>query len=143
MAQAEQEKTYDVSAEKFFKAVADYEKYPEFVDGMKKVKAEKNSDGTVTAQYDFSMMSKDMNYTLKIKENPAAGEIGWSLLKSDFFKVNNGAWKIVSTGPNQCKVKYSLEVEFSFSVPSLILKGIVKGSLPTMMNGFFERAKRL
>ncbi len=143
MAQAESEKTYEVSADKFFKAVADYEKYPEFVDGMRKVKAEKNPDGTIIAHYDLSMMSKDMSYTLRIKEAPEQGEVNWSLVKSDFFKVNNGAWKITSTGPASCKVRYSLEVEFSFSVPSLILKGIVKGSLPTMMNSFYERAKKL
>jgi ribosome-associated toxin RatA of RatAB toxin-antitoxin module len=142
MAQAETEKTYDVSAENFFKAVSEYEKYPEFVDGMKKVKAEKNQDGTTTAHYNLSMMSKDMSYTLKIKENPAIGEVSWSLVKSEFFKVNNGSWKITPTGPQSCKVRYSLEVEFSFSVPSLILKGIVKGSLPTMMNSFYERAKK-
>jgi ribosome-associated toxin RatA of RatAB toxin-antitoxin module len=143
MAQAEQEKAYDVSAEKYFKAVSEYEKYPEFVDGMKKVKAERNGDGTVTAHYDLSMMSKDMSYTLKINENPAAGKVNWSLLKSEFFKTNNGAWTIVSTGPNSCKVTYSLDVEFSFSVPGFILKGIVKTSLPSMMNSFYERAKGL
>ena len=143
MAQAEQEKTYDISAEKYFKAVSDYEKYPEFVDGMKKVKAERGADGSVTAQYDLSMMSKDMSYKLKINENQAAGTVNWSLLSSEFFKVNNGAWKIESLGPNQCKVTYSLEVEFSFSVPGFILKGIVKGTLPSMMNSFYERAKSL
>ena len=121
MAQAESEKSYEVSAEKFFKAVSEYENYPKFVDGMKKVKAEKNADGTTTAHYDLSMMSKDMSYTLNIRENPSQGEVNWTLVKSDFFKVNNGAWKITSTGPTSCKVRYSLEVEFSFSVPSLIL----------------------
>jgi ribosome-associated toxin RatA of RatAB toxin-antitoxin module len=142
MAQAEQEKVYDVSAEKFFQAVAGYEKYPEFVDGMKKVKAERQADGSVLATYDFSMMSKDMSYTLRILENPAAGEVSWTLVKSDFFKVNNGAWRIQSTGPNSCKVRYSLEVDFSFSVPSFILKGVVKGTLPSMMNSFYERARK-
>jgi ribosome-associated toxin RatA of RatAB toxin-antitoxin module len=143
MAQAEQEKTYEVSAEKYFKAVADYEKYPEFVDGMKKVKTERGPDGSIVAVYELSMMSKDMSYTLKIAEEPSKGEVSWSLVKSDFFKVNNGAWKIESIGPSQCRVRYSLEVEFSFSVPSFILKGIVKGSLPSMMNSFYERAKTL
>jgi ribosome-associated toxin RatA of RatAB toxin-antitoxin module len=143
MAQAEQEKVFGVSAEKYFKAVADYEKYPEFVDGMKKVKAERGSDGALTVAYDLSMMSKDMSYTLKIAENSSKGEVSWSLVKSDFFKVNNGAWKIQALGPSQCRVRYSLEVEFSFSVPSFILKGIVKGSLPSMMNSFYERAKTL
>lgn len=142
MAQAEQEKTFAVSAEKYFQAVASYEKYPEFVDGMKKVKAERQPDGSVLATYDFSMMSKDMRYTLRIQENPSAGEVTWTLVSSDFFKVNNGAWKVESTGPNSCKVRYSLEVDFSFSVPSFILKGAVKGMLPSMMNSFYERARK-
>ena len=143
MAQAEQEKTYEVSADRYFKAVADYEKYPEFVEGMKKVRVERGENGQVTAHYDLSMMSKDMSYSLKIKESSEAGEVSWVLLKSDFFKVNTGAWKITASGPNQCKVRYSLEVEFSFPVPSFILKGVVKGTLPSMMNGFYERAKKL
>jgi ribosome-associated toxin RatA of RatAB toxin-antitoxin module len=142
MAQAEQEKTFDVSADKYFQAVAAYEKYPEFVEGMKKVKAERQADGSVLAVYDFSMMGKDMSYTLKIQENPVAGEVRWTLVKSDFFKVNNGSWKIEATGPSSCKVRYSLEVDFSFSVPSFILKGVVKGTLPSMMNSFYERARK-
>jgi ribosome-associated toxin RatA of RatAB toxin-antitoxin module len=84
-----------------------------------------------------------LSYKLKINENQAAGAVNWSLLSSEFFKVNNGAWKIESLGPNQCKVTYSLEVEFNFSVPGFILKGIVKGTLPSMMNSFYERAKGL
>ena len=141
MAQAESDKTYDVSAEKYFKAVSDYESYPKHVDGMKKVTVERNGN-EVTAHYELSMMSKDMSYSLKIKEDPAKGEISWVLLNSEFFKVNNGGWKIESTGPNSCKVHYSLEVEFTFSVPGFILKPLVKGTLPTMMDGFYKWAKK-
>jgi ribosome-associated toxin RatA of RatAB toxin-antitoxin module len=143
MAQAEQEKTYDVDAAKYFQAVSQYEKYPEFVDGMKKVSAQRGSNGEVTAHYELSMMSKEMSYDLNIKEDPAAGTVNWTLAKSDFFKVNNGAWKIESLGAGKCKVTYSLEVEFNFSVPGLILKGLVKGTLPSMMKSFYERAQEL
>jgi coenzyme Q-binding protein COQ10 len=142
MAQAEQEKTYDVDAEKYYQAVSDYEKYPQFVDGMKKVKVERGAGGVV-GHYDLSMMSKDMSYSLNIKEDAKARTVNWTLLKSDFFKVNNGAWTIESLGAGKCKVKYSLEVEFSFSVPGFLLKGVVKSTLPTMMNSFYERAKTL
>jgi len=145
MAQAEHESTYSVSAEKFYLAVTQYENYPEFVDGMKKVRVEKGVDGSIVGHYDLSMMSKDMSYVLKIQESPSTTPktVSWSLIRSEFFKVNNGKWTIQPLGENQCKVHYSLEVEFSFSVPSFILKGIVKGTLPTVMNGFFERAKKL
>lgn len=142
MAQAEMEKTYDISAEKYFKAVSQYENYPQFVDGMKKVTCERDGTGSVVGHYELSMMSKDMSYVLKINENASAGTVNWSLMKSEFFRVNNGAWKIESTGANSCKVHYSLEVEFNFSVPGFILKTMVKGTLPSMMNSFYERAKK-
>jgi ribosome-associated toxin RatA of RatAB toxin-antitoxin module len=142
VAKADQEKTFDVSADKYFQAVSDYEKYPQFVEGMKKVKAERNGS-EVTAHYELSMMGKDLSYSLKVREDPAKKTVDWSLLKSDFFTINNGAWKIESTGPNSCKVRYGVEVEFNFPVPGFILKGIVKSQLPTMMDGFYKQAKKL
>ena len=141
MAQADLEKSFDVSAEKYYLAVSQYEKYPEFVEGMKNVKVERNG-ASVVAHYDLSMMGKEMNYSLNIKEEPSK-IISWTLAKSEFFKVNNGKWTIESTGASSCKVTYSLEVDFNFSVPGFILKGVVKGTLPGMMNGFYERAKTL
>ncbi len=148
MAQAAHESTFEVSAEQYFKAVADFEKYPDFVDGMKKVTikpGETRADGTVESvgHYEFSMMSKDMSYNLNLKHNAGAGSVSWTLKDSEFFKVNNGAWKIEGISSGKCKVHYSLEVEFNFSVPGFILKGIVKGTLPSMMNSFYERAKKL
>jgi ribosome-associated toxin RatA of RatAB toxin-antitoxin module len=143
MAQAENEKIYDIDASKYFNAVRDLEKYPEFVDGMKKVKAETSPSGEVTAHYELSMMGKEMSYDLKVQQNETAGTLSWTLLKSDFFKVNNGAWHIESLGAGKCKVKYSLEVEFSFSVPGFMLKPMIKGTLPTMMDSFYNRAKKI
>jgi ribosome-associated toxin RatA of RatAB toxin-antitoxin module len=142
MAQAETDKTYDVSADKYYQAVSEYQNYPEFVEGMKSVKVQRNGNDVV-GDYELSMMSKDMSYQLKIKEDPAAKVVSWTLAKSDFFKVNNGKWTIESTGANSCKVHYSLEVDFNFSVPGFLLKGVVKSTLPTMMNSFYERAKTL
>jgi coenzyme Q-binding protein COQ10 len=141
MAQAEIEKTLDVSKEKLLAAITDYPNYPSFVEGMKKVTVTKNPDGSVQGHYDFSMMGKEMNYILNVKENLSQGIVEWSLVKSDFFTVNNGKWTVTEAGANQCKVHYSLEVDFSFSVPSFILKGIVKTSLPTVVDQFYKRAK--
>jgi ribosome-associated toxin RatA of RatAB toxin-antitoxin module len=142
MAQAEQEKNFDVSAEQYFKAVSQYEHYPEFLDGMKSVKVKRDGN-KVLGDYELSMMGKDMSYSLNVTESPEQKAVSWTLAKSEFFKVNNGAWKIESTGPKSCKVFYSAEVEFNFSVPGFLLKGIVKSGLPSMMNSFYERAKTL
>ena len=141
MAQAEHEKKFDVSADQYYQVITQYEKYSEFVDGMKRVTVERAGD-KIIGHYELSMMSKDMSYDLSIFENPKDKIVSWTLLKSDFFKVNNGKWTIQALGDHQCQVRYSLEVDFNFSVPGFLLRGLVKGTLPTMMNSFYERAKQ-
>jgi ribosome-associated toxin RatA of RatAB toxin-antitoxin module len=143
MAQAEIEKDLDISQEKLLSAVTAYAQYPQFVDGMKKVVVNRQSDGSMEGHYEFSMMGKDMSYVLSVKENLPAGIVEWKLVKSDFFTVNSGKWTVTSTGPKSCHVKYWLDVDFSFSVPSFILKGIIKTTLPTMVDQFYKRAKTL
>lgn len=140
MAQAVHETTYDVDADQLLAAVMDYESYPEFVDGMKKVTVDR-SNGKVIVHYDLSMMGKDMSYTLTLLEEPEKGHLSWSLLKSEFFKINNGDWLVESLGPGKCKARYFSEVEFTFPVPGFVLKPMVKGAVPKMMDGFYQRAK--
>ena len=41
MARADRTEVYDVPVEKFYQAIIDYKKYPDFVDGMKSVLVEK------------------------------------------------------------------------------------------------------
>ena len=142
MAQAEHETIYDVDASQLLSAVMDYEKYPEFVDGMKKVRVERNGQDVV-AHYDLSMMGKDMSYSLRLKEELEDGHVSWTLLKSEFFKVNNGDWLIQPIGPGKCKAKYFSEVDFTFPVPGFVLKPMVKSAVPKMMDSFYERAKKL
>jgi ribosome-associated toxin RatA of RatAB toxin-antitoxin module len=140
MAQAVHETTYDVDADQLLAAVMDYESYPEFVDGMKKVTVDR-SGGKVTVHYDLSMMGKDMSYTLTLLEEPEKGHLSWSLLKSEFFKINNGDWLVESLGQGKCKARYFSEVDFTFPVPGFVLKPMVKGAVPKMMDGFYQRAK--
>ncbi len=144
MAQAEVTKEVPVNAQKFFQAIRDYTKYPEFVEGMRSVKLiEKKSDTECRVAYEVSMMSKDLSYVIDLKEDPTALKLNWTLVKSEFFKKNDGAWSIKEKGPNACEVTYSLDIDFSFMVPGFILKNIVKVSLPSMIDSFANRAKGL
>lgn len=143
MAYAEVEKTVDVSKEKLFKVITDYEKYIEFVDGMKTAKATRNADGTISASNFLSTMGKEVNYSITLKENAEAGTVDWTLVTSDLFKKNDGGWKLEAVGPSQTKVKYWLDVEFSIPIPGFILKGLVKNSLPGVVDNFAKRAKEV
>jgi len=142
MAHAVHETTYDVDAAQLFSAVTDFEKYPEFVEGMKKVTVDR-SGSELMVHYDLSMMGKDMSYTLRLIEEPEKGHLSWSLFKSEFFKVNNGDWLIQSLGPGKCKARYFSEVDFTFPVPGFVLKPMVTKAVPKMMDSFYHRAKTL
>lgn len=142
MAMAEVEKTIPVNAQKFFQVVTDYEKYPQFVDGTKSVKATRNGN-EVKAWYDISMMGKDFQYTVALVEKPDSGTVEWSLVEGQVFKKNNGGWNIQEVGANECKVRYWLDVEFDIPVPGFILKGLIKTSLPAMVDQFAKRAQNV
>ncbi|MCM2278265.1 MAG: SRPBCC family protein [Oligoflexia bacterium] len=140
MASAEIKETLSVDHEKFFQTVSRYEDYPKFVDGCTSVKVERKGPGEARVTYHVSMM-KDVVYTLDHKEDPAKGTIEWTLVESDFFKTNNGSWKIRSAGPGKTEIHYGLELEFKIPVPGLILNRLVKGNLPSMVKSFEKRTR--
>ncbi|MEK6579752.1 MAG: SRPBCC family protein [Bdellovibrionota bacterium] len=139
MAQAEISKVIDVDSKEFFKAVNNFEAYPEFVDGCKSVKVDRKSDTEARVTYNVSMM-KEISYTLDHRADPKTGRIDWKLQKSDFLKKNEGYWIIKPAGPGKTEVKYAIEIEFNFPVPGLILNRLVKSSLPSMLASFTEKA---
>jgi ribosome-associated toxin RatA of RatAB toxin-antitoxin module len=143
MANAEHTDTLSVQKSKLFAAITKYEDYPQFVDGVSSVKVERQGPGKARATYNISIMGQNMTYTLDHVEDEAAGNVQWTLVDSNFFKKNTGGWKIVESSSAQCKVTYTLDVDFKISVPSFILNRLVKGSLPTMVKGFEKRAKSL
>ncbi len=85
-------------------------------------------------------MMKDVSYTLDHKEDAASCTIEWTLVESDFFKMNNGRWTLKAVAPGKTEAHYALEVEFKIPVPGLILNRLVKGSLPSMIKNFEKRA---
>ena len=140
MAQAEFHETLDVDKDKLFAAITRYEDYPQFVDGVRSARVERKGTGQARVAYLVSMM-KEVNYVLDHREDPTNGTVKWTLVESDSFKKNNGSWELKVAGPGKTEVRYSLELEFNFPVPGLILNKLVKGSLPSMVKSFVKRAK--
>ena len=84
---------------------------------------------------------KDISYTLDHKADPKTGKIEWSLVESDFLKKNSGTWELKSLGKGKTQVKYSIEIDFKFPVPGMILNRLIKGGLPKMIGSFGDRAE--
>lgn len=142
MAQAEYCETLNVNREKLYSVITNYQSYPEFVEGCKEVQVKRDPNGALYVTYHVSIMSQDIRYTLEHHENTESGEFEWKLVESNFFKKNVGKWELRSIEPNKTEVRYSIEVEFKIPVPNFVLNRIVKGSLPSMVKSFANRAKK-
>ncbi len=144
MAQAERIEIVDVSLKAFFKAVEDFSGYPEFVTGMKSTTILETKGNQKKVHFDMEMM-KRLQYSVwatgNFDEKAGTADLTWKLAESDFFKKNNGSWKLKAMGPQSTQVTYSLDVEFSFMVPGLILKGLISTSLPKAIKDFAARAR--
>lgn len=143
MARADRTEVYDVSAEKFYKAITDYKSYTQFVDGVKSVAVEKESASGAVAKFTLSII-KEVSYTIDLKHVPNK-EVSWSLVSGDMMKKNNGKWTLKDLGNGKTEVNYNLEVELKGFLPGLgmIEKTLVNTNLPMTMKAFAKRAQEL
>jgi len=143
MAKAERTEVYDVSVDKFYKAITDYKAYPQFVDGMKATEVINESTDGGTVKFTINLM-KEISYTLKLNHK-ANKEVSWSFVSGDMMKINNGKWSLKDLGNNKTEVTYTLEVELKGFIPGLgmIEKTLVNTNLPMTMKSFAKRAASL
>lgn len=143
MAEAAKTEIVDVPLQSFFNTVRDFASYPRFVTGMKETRIEESQGERRKIFFDMEMM-KRLQYSVWATEKLEGdrGEIHWTLAESSFFKKNNGSWKLKAVDAQRTEVTYSLEVEFSFSVPGFILKGLIGNSLPMAIKEFAKEAQK-
>jgi ribosome-associated toxin RatA of RatAB toxin-antitoxin module len=143
MARADRTEVYEVPIEKFYQAIVDYKKYPDFVDGMKSVSIEKEGNDGATVKFGINII-KEISYTINLKHIPNKAVSG-SLVTGDMMKVNNGKWTLKDLGGGKTEVNYNLDIEFKGFLPGLgmIEKTLVNTNLPLTMKAFSKRAQEL
>jgi len=139
MANANWEGSLNVSKDSLFDAILDFEHYPDFVDGVTRVKVDR-SGGKCLVTYHVSMV-KDVIYTLEHTEDREAGRLEWELVESSFFTKNSGHWQITAEGDSSCYVEYEIEADFSLPMPGFMVKKLIQANLPKMIKNFEEQAK--
>jgi ribosome-associated toxin RatA of RatAB toxin-antitoxin module len=138
MGQASRTEVFDVEIDKLYKAIINYESYPEFVDGVNKVNVIQKSDDSAVIEYSLNMI-KEFKYTLKLEQNYPS-KVTWDLKSGDLFKSNSGEWSLVDLGNGKTEVTYNIDVDFKVFAPKMIVNKLVSNNLPAMMNSFKERA---
>lgn len=144
MAAISQELIADVSVERFFEVVCDYDRYPEFVPTVKKCRV-RRSPGSAEVDYELDLGIKRIAYTLKLVEEPPH-RVSWSLVRGDWMKVSNGSWNLQPEGG---RTRATYQVEIQVQKPPLIPQSVVdrisdeltRVQLPRMLAAFKLRAE--
>ena len=142
MARAEAKEIINVPVEKFYQVITDYEKYPEFIKEMTDIEVLEEEDGVKVVEFRVNLM-KSVKYSLRLEESNPPSEVKWTLVESDFFKKNDGGWKLEKIDDDTTEATYFIDCDFKMLVPSMIVSSVVRAQLPKMLHSFKERAESL
>ncbi len=143
MAQASRSVTINVAPEALFDVIADYEKYPEFLPEVKKVKIDGGQGSIKEVTYTVDIKAKVINYTLKhTAERPK--KLAWTMIKGEMMKGNDGTWVLkAGAQPGTTEATYTIDLRLSSLVPGFIEKALAEQSLPALLTNFKNRAEKL
>lgn len=140
------EMVVDVPVDAFWKVIADYAAYPDFVPGVKRCRVVHEDKGVKDVEYEVDLGVKTIKYVLRHLEH-APTKMTWSLVKGEMMKVSNGAWEL-SNHSGKTLARYTVEVQVS--KPPLVPQAIVdrisdeltKVQLPKTLDAFKARAEK-
>jgi coenzyme Q-binding protein COQ10 len=126
--------------EKMFAIIVDYEKYPEFLPEVKKIRLSNRKGNEVDVHYDAEIV-KNVKYTLRLKEEKP-NKVSWSFIEGEYMKDNRGSWVLEDLGGDKIKATYSIEVTVGMLVPKSIVNALVDSQLPKTLEAFKRRAEK-
>lgn len=141
MAKAVRTQVFDVDINKLYSVIIDYAKYPEFVDGVSKIKVLSQNETSAKVEYSLNFI-KTFTYIINLTQ-VKPNKVSWTLDSGDIFKTNNGSWDLKDLGNGKTEVTYSLEIDTKIFAPKAILDNLSEKSLPVMMESFLKRAKKV
>lgn len=141
MAGTSREEVFDISADKYYQALLDYQSYPKLLPEVSSIDILENDENGARVQYNIHIV-KNISYILKMKHQ-RPHRLDWELESGSIFKTNSGSWELEELGPDKCKVRYSLDIALKIFAPKAITNKLVAVNLPRMMNSFYEHAKSL
>jgi coenzyme Q-binding protein COQ10 len=145
MAAVVREVVIDAPIEKLYGVIVDYERYPEFVPGIKSVRV-RTQGAEKHVEYELDLGVKKIRYTLRLEEARPT-RVRWSLVSGDLMKVSNGSWELSPDG-QRTRARYAVELQAS--KPPLVPQALIdrvsdeltKVQLPRTLDAFKARAEQ-
>ena len=122
---------------KCYAVISDYERYPEFLPEVKKIRTSNRRGNEVDVQYHAEVV-KLIKYTVHMREE-APTRVSWTYIDGEFMKDNKGGWVLEDAGDGKTKATYSIEVALGPLVPKTIVTALVDTQLPKLLENFKKR----
>jgi len=141
MAGATESIVMEVSPEKIYEIVTDFENYSEFLPEMRQVEVLKKSATAAQARFTIKII-KTVQYTLDYKLTPNE-KVSWSFVEGNLFKDCKGSWRFEELEAGVTEATYNVDIDFGRFVPKMITDKLAGSNLPSMMKQFKDRAESL
>lgn len=128
---------FNAPIEKCFEIISDYERYPEFLPEVRKIRTSNRRGAEVDVHYEAEVV-KVIKYTVHMKEEKP-NKVSWSFIDGEFMKDNKGGWVLEANADGTTKGTYSIEVTVGPLVPKTILNALVDSQLPKLLENFKKR----
>ncbi len=128
---------FNAPIEKCFEVISDYERYPEFLPEVRKIRTSNRRGNEVDVQYEAEVV-KVIKYTVHMKEEKPT-RVTWSFIDGEFMKDNKGGWVLEDAGNGSTRATYNIEVTVGPLVPKTILNALVDSQLPKLLENFKKR----
>jgi coenzyme Q-binding protein COQ10 len=126
--------------EKVFDIIINYDRYPEWLTEVKKIRTSDRKGNEVKIHYEVDFKIKTIRYTILAREERPQ-RMSWSFVEGEVMKDNKGSWMLEPEGEGRTKVTYSVEVTVGPLVPKSILNALVDQSLPKMLEAVKRQAE--
>ncbi len=134
----------DAPVERFYEIVVDYERYPEFVPGIRRCRV-RDLPGEKQVEYELDLGIRRIRYVLRHEEQRPR-RVAWSLVSGDMMKISNGSWEL---SPDDGRTQAIYSVEIQISRPPLVPQALVdrvsdeltRVQLPKTLAAFKARAE--
>ncbi len=137
MAGAQRTIIFNAPVDKCWSVISDYERYPDFLPEVKKIRTMNRRGAEVDVQYEAEVV-KVIKYTVRIKEEGPT-RLSWSFIDGEFMKDNKGGWILEDAGNGTTKATYNIAVEVGMLVPKTIVNALVDTQLPKLLENFKKR----
>jgi ribosome-associated toxin RatA of RatAB toxin-antitoxin module len=135
----------ETDIDRFYDIVVDYERYPEFVPGIRACRV-RSTKGEKHVEYELDLGIRRIKYVLRHEEQRPR-RVTWSLVSGDMMKVSNGSWEL-SDDKGRTRALYSVEIQVSR--PPLVPQALVdrvsdeltRIQLPKTLDAFKARAEK-